>query len=1246
MKRIYYAIVLCAALLVFEATVFLPSSKAKEDVVAGLLQVPAPPPPNPLMPPSVTRAADFYNKSKPPKGNAPIDELMEYWARTSGSYQYLLYNPEPDEKSLDRLIGEIDKSPSRLPEYLNILPQGEKAAEFVKRLYDRESASGIYDRGTRRTIKDWLTLHSPYFTNDLYKMAAGAGDTDSYVSNHHELLALTRVDFDRAKPLIDRLQASGSQKASRALAAWALYRHAVDTDSVGDIDRYRDELKSIVENKDLGGPMRDLAMDALVSEKEWPGRDEWYMSLLGDETLSSIAGYTGLTTLITISPEEKYIDKMVELLKSNNPTVRANAIRNLLTRIGSKNPEVIRAMLPWLEDPKWATESNDERSSLVNALVTVRLPESVPGLIRILDEKGKRPYSAANTMANMAMANIAPAGRPTRYPAVNSNSSTTVKEETFYPYRSRAISALAAQADPAAGPNLRRILPEVETYEQSTVVMAILSCKGFSIPEQVDALESRVKELTELGAHPTEANLIRSNTFLKYSSVDDSQAIEKMPISALKIKTLLGTILMQSGATSEEFASAVVDRIGVLDEKDPKLSELLREIVLKWQSAAVNKMLLADVKRDRSTVGAIVRLLSQRKYLHETQPSDVSDLRTGTPTSIGIAACLLEDAADYTAILDAENTESKVALLACGRLIRAPLPLPKVAEFIKSGDRRLAIAAERYLESEDSSGSRSIVLSLHPNEAKILGATTAFYVDEGVVSAGQFLNDLLHSVAPDGNPEMGYTAFDSAEFKANEENLRKEVKEDKGLLGIYSFDGNFIRIYGDRAMFSWDYDGSRYRERELSKFEFDDLKAYLTENHVDELVPFLQCPVEGYCAGKELLMLGRNGGRRVYVAATPLPAFFVGLNKYFTDLKASQGTAKYALSREIRGLEILLSNDDLHAETVWKDGNDLRVAVTDKVARKKIAEEIDRAAEESEGKTVDAEGEVDDGAAETVRTKLTDKRAFEGYSWRKIVHSNDAGTVAQPPQFDLIPARDALDVQPSSEQWKARVAGVEIRSGSDGLFKTANGKLTKLQSGLFENPVMTPNGKWVFAHHTATGENGVDGLVRINLSTNKVFQIDTNENGNYAPMAYVPNLNKVLVVEQGGGYGIDGEIEREADDTVAADREPTEMLLVDADTGATQPVSGEFRPLTQQTFRALQKASKPNEFWAAIPDREDGSTQVGIFDINHFGFKPIVKIPKILFNSMSMWVDEPGNKVYFVYRGQLLALPLLSAAKK
>ena len=102
-------------------------------------------------------------------------------------------------------------------------------------------------------------------------MASNVTDSNEYVTNQEELLALTRVDFDKARPLIDRLNLDSSLKTSRVLAKWALYRHALDTDSIGDIDQYRDELKAIVEDKSALPGMRDLAMDALVGEKEWSG---------------------------------------------------------------------------------------------------------------------------------------------------------------------------------------------------------------------------------------------------------------------------------------------------------------------------------------------------------------------------------------------------------------------------------------------------------------------------------------------------------------------------------------------------------------------------------------------------------------------------------------------------------------------------------------------------------------------------------------------------------------------------------------------------------------------------------------------------------------------------------------------------------------------------------------------------------------------------------------------------------------
>ena len=96
------------------------------------------------------------------------------------------------------------------------------------------------------------------------------------------------------------------------------------------------------------------------------------------------------------------------------------------------------------------------------------------------------------------------------------------------------------------------------------------------------------------------------------------------------------------------------------------------------------------------------------------------------------------------------------------------------------------------------------------------------------------------------------------------------------------------------------------------------------------------------------------------------------------------------------------------------------------------------------------------------------------------------------------------------------------------------------------------------------------------------------------------------------------------------------ILSLDLDTGAIESVKGEIRPLAQQKLRPLQKAASADEFWAAIPDAK--ATQVGIYNIKTLSFKPLISIPQIAFSSMSMWVDETENKVYFVYKGQLLAL--------
>ncbi len=1226
------------------------STAAKEDPIELLLRLPAPAPPNPLVQTMsfYNREEKFYSKANPPKDNASIEELLDYWLRQNNSYQDLRYLPEMSDQTRSRIMKEISKKPALLTSYLNVLKGDPKAADFVKEIYDREGSGGAINKEERRMVKEWLMYNSPHFSSDLGRKASSVSDSGEYVTGQNELLALARVDFDRAKPIIDRLNGDSSLKTSKVLAAWAQYRHALDTNSTGDIETYRDALKAFVEDKNAMPGMRDLAMDALVSEKEWPGRDEWYFSLLADETLAKLVvngqTNTGLTTLILISPEDKYVEKMIELAGSTNPTIRGNAVRNLVAQLANGNAAVVKALLPWLEDQKWAIDVDDSRATLVRKLSEIEVVESVPGLMKILDERHVQTVPAANTATNSisnaarSVANAANAASTAANATSNRGGYTGNSNSSYgpsvivFPFRSSAVAALAKQKDGRAVPALRRVLPEMAmAYERDIVVSAIWECNGFSLAEQLDALETAAKgvrtEMDNEANPPVNANAVASN----YATIYENEG--KRAPTAVEIRAALGRTLLQSPTIPDVLARGVVDRIAVLDTKDKPLALAYRRMILRWQNAAINILLLRDLKRGVADLDTIIRLLGQRKDLREKQSTDLFDIRTGTPTAFGISACLLEDSADYDAILDTGNIETKTALFACSRLLRLRLQVPKVAENLKSPNPLLQTAAERYLESEDSPEARAIVLARHPNEAKILGARSAFMVDGVADTYNEYLYAVYQSLG-DSSLYNGWSgAGNDDQIIAMEKELQAEVKKSDDLLGLYAYDGNYIRIFKDnRVMFSWDEDDSRYRERTLSGEEFDALKGYLAHNKVDELPPFISCG-GAYCTSKELIMLSRVGGRRVYMTGTDGEyggggefEFFVGLDKYFAGLKQSPGKLKYRLSREIPGLEIVLAADDLNAVAVWKEGTDFRVAASEKAIREKVKKEIDG---DPDDETAPVEDYSEEGEGKKV--ELREKRRYEGYAWYKIADGEVAGITSQPTQVEFLPMRDGLGVQSGEEQWKARLTDLEIRASEDGLFKVVRGRLTKVREGNYSSPVITPNGRWVLV----SKQDDRQAIFRLDLTTNKEYPVEIDGYGESYPLAFIPSINKVLVIRNDYRY-----YRSDDDDTARSDSDPDNLLLVDPATGVTNPAPGEFRPVAQQTYRALQKSAKPNEYWAAMIDEEKGLTEIGIYETKTFGFKPILKVPKIRFNSMNMWVDELGKKVYFVYRGHLLSLPL------
>jgi hypothetical protein len=269
------------------------------------------------------------------------------------------------------------------------------------------------------------------------------------------------------------------------------------------------------------------------------------------------------------------------------------------------------------------------------------------------------------------------------------------------------------------------------------------------------------------------------------------------------------------------------------------------------------------------------------------------------------------------------------------------------------------------------------------------------------------------------------------------------------------------------------------------------------------------------------------------------------------------------------------------------------------------------------------------------------KREFEGIAWHHLDNGRLGDAVAQPTGIEFIPVRDQLDVQPAEDAWKARAAGFEIRADETGLYKVAGGRMTRVRSGYYSDPVVSANARWVIANKLSEDE-GLS-LVRINLVTNREYPVTSNGDGNLSPRCFVPAIGKVLLV---ASYYDEDYYDRDDGSDEENLYGTRRFYTMDPETGVVTPLNGEGRPLFAQTFRPLQAASRPNTFWAALPNHGRGETVVGLYDSRLLRFSPVLKLPKINFGSMDMWVDEAYNKVYFVYSGHLLRVPLKNTQVK
>ena len=799
------------------------------------------------------------------------------------------------------------------------------------------------------------------------------------------------------------------------LAKWVTYQHARDTGDSSTESTYRRDLQKIVENTQAPWALRDLAMDALVIVGDFEGRDEWYVSLLEDETLLKIQenGNTGLSTLIQLSPRKKWKAKMIELTKSSNITVRSTAAKNLIDRLEGGDTEILKALIPWLDNPGWVKASKrGERMTLIKAFGDFLLPEVVPSLIAIVTNEPKFRYAAA--------------------------------------------MALGKYKDARAIPVLRNALAAEETHVGRNIFIgAIIDSGGLSDDEQMAALEA----FASLAASPEERK--KFETFVstyrgrigeivlddeEYEeeeiSGDEAESEPKVPAPPLQVS--IGAFVAGIEEPGEGLVTRAAERLKALWRTNPAVAAELAAIMLKWKGPAMYAETLRRIRTDEGSIDDILNALTNRQEISEKVPGALAEMRGAGGVSRAIGACIAEDHLTVLSILAGNETDSQIAMLGCTRMLRAGLPVNEVGEILGSSNKLLALAAERYLESDDSLEARNLILAGKKNEAAILGARTAFIPDPTRVRNSEALVKFFESSS------QGQTVNTQLErlFKNKESELQKELLEAPDMIAVYAMlpgqdpGRTVVRIYKNKATFTFYEDAARYWEKPLTAEDCKALRDMLIEKKVDSLKPIRTC--NGGCQPNEFIMFGRDGGRRVFFLAGQPPAPLDAIDNAFKAFRqADDIKLRYRLADTTPGLEVLWTDPKLPARAVWSGNGEVRL----------LTEDLDKGAENSASflREVEALRKSTEGSDESAfrsRIEEMQRRAVEAkeahFAWRKLENGRPADLVPQPPEtpylYDHTQAPEMPYIRSTPRGWQVRADASEIRAGEyyePGLYRPA-----------------------------------------------------------------------------------------------------------------------------------------------------------------------------------------------------------------
>lgn len=561
-----------------------------------------------------------------PSPDAPLYQLAIYWGLE------IWQDPEELPEALRyRLLEACEVHPAEAGWLARFVPRTPEAGKRLLAVLDRIPQH----EPSRYALLTYFRRNSDAFRSELIAAATAVDERWGSIDGEEDLRALAKLDWESAKPVLARL-ADRREQVLKTLAVALQYQHAAGS-FTPELAALHERLIKIATDSNATFKARELAIRALM-EADWPGRDEWFLSLLRDTRLSGTASLEGPVH----SDPSKWIPLISRFVGHSDPQLHAAAVNILVSFNGRESrPDAALPLLPWLFDPKWAPTLRHRRSELVGSLRHLNLHESIPGLLYLLQNP-----------------------------------------DYAHPFEIKdAAEAISKYNDKRSGPPLRELLNSKKKMKGRyllALARALVASQTVSTEEKMQAVTALAVQL----ADPKARRRLRESR-RRGGAPPDPQVV-------------LGAAIVQKEGAQFGLAEALGQYRRDLASSDPAKSEALTRLLSILPEKERDSRLLTSIAEGTVEAAAVRDAIRRREWLVASSGADLRSIAKGKGTPAAVATILLDDPDRIIEILSGNDVVAQAALLAGMRLSGYIAPRELVRALLDTRDPDLAQAARSY----------------------------------------------------------------------------------------------------------------------------------------------------------------------------------------------------------------------------------------------------------------------------------------------------------------------------------------------------------------------------------------------------------------------------------------------------------------------------------------------------------------------------------------------------------------------